>query len=131
MLSRPNQPRLHRFPLIDTRCPDQFRETLFTNFGALGFDLHTDASEFEATRSYLRLKSVDLVFGACSAAYQVRFPEVPLVKQHFALRQAGRTSFGGMQFDISPHEASVIPAGVEMTHEYQAGFEQFIFRVDT
>jgi AraC-like DNA-binding protein len=129
MLSRFNQPSLHS-PLIDTRNPDEFRETLVNKFGALGFDLCPGTPAFEVTRSYLRLKSVDLVFGACSAAYQVRFPEVPLVKQHFALRQAGRTSFSGMQFDISPHEASVIPAGVEMTHEYQAGFEQFIFRVE-
>jgi AraC-like DNA-binding protein len=130
MLSRSNQPPLHRFPLIDTRSPDEFRETLVTNFGALGFDLRADVPEFEVTRSYLQLKSVDLVFGACSAAYQVRFPGVPLIKQHFALRKTGRTTFGGTQFDISPYEASVIPAGVEMTHEYQAGFEQFIFRAE-
>src|ERR1700722_4556355 len=39
MLSRSNQPRLHRYPLIDTRNPDEFRETLVSNFGALGFDL--------------------------------------------------------------------------------------------
>src|SRR6266849_4518457 len=129
MLSRSNQPSLHS-PLIDTRNPDEFRETLVNNFGALGFDLCPGTPAFEVTRSYLRLKSLDLVFGACSAAYQVRFPEVPLVKQHFALRQAGRTTFGGMQFEISRHEASVIPAGVEMTHEYEAGFEQFIFRLD-
>jgi AraC-like DNA-binding protein len=103
---------------------------LVTNFGALSFDLRDDASEFEVSRSYLRLKSVDLVFGACSAAYQVGFPSVPLIKQHFALRQAGRTTFGGTRFDISPDEAAVIPAGVEMTHEYQAGFEQFIFRAE-
>jgi AraC-like DNA-binding protein len=130
MLSRCNQSPLHRFPLIDTRSPDDFRETLVTNFGALGFDLRADPLGFEATRSYLRIKAVDLVFGACSSPYQVRFPAAPLVKQHFPLRQAGRTTFGGTQFDINTQESSVIPAGVEMTHEYQGGFEQFIFRVE-
>jgi AraC-like DNA-binding protein len=131
MLSRSNQFRpLHRFPLIDTQSPDEFRQTLVSNFGALAFDLRADPSEFEVTRSYLRLKSVDLVSGACSAAYAVRFPGVPLLKQHFALNRSGRTTFGGTQFDISPNEASVIPVGVEMTHEYQAGFEQFIFRAE-
>ena len=129
MLSRSSLP-LHRYPLIDTRNPDEFRETLVSNFGALGFDLRADPLGFQATRSYLRLKSVDVVFGACSSPYQVRFPAVPLLKQHFALHEAGRTTFGGTQFDISPYEAAVIPAGVEMTHEYQAGFEQFIFRVE-
>src|SRR5580692_6354653 len=130
MLNRSNQAPLHRYPLIDTRNPDEFRETLVSNFGALGFDLRADPLGFQVTRSYLRLKSVDLVFGACSSPYQVRFPAVPLLKQHFALHEAGRTTFGGTQFEISPHEAAVIPAGVEMTHEYQAGFEQFIFRVE-
>jgi AraC-like DNA-binding protein len=131
MLSRSHQRLpLHRFPLIHTSRPDAFAETLVSNFGALAFDLRGDGLGFEATRSYLRLKSVDLVFGTCTAPYQVRFPGVPLIKQHFALQQAGRTSFGGAQFDISPHETSVIPAGVEMTHEYQAGFEQFIFRAE-
>src|SRR5215475_7677699 len=130
MLSRSNRRPLHRFPLVDTHSPDEFRETLIANFGALGFDLQADASEFEATRCYLRLKSVDLIFGTSSAAYRVRFPGVPLIKQHFVLQNAGRTIFGGNQFNINSHEAAVIPAGVEMTHEYQAGFEQFLFRVE-
>src|SRR5215471_18132886 len=130
MLSRSNLRPLHKFPLIDTHSPDEFRDTLVTHFGALGFDIGAEAAGFEANRSYVRLRSVDLVFGACSAAYRVRFPSVPLIKQHFALHKAGRTTFDGSQFNISPNEASVIPAGVEMTHEYQAGFEQFIFRVE-
>jgi AraC-like DNA-binding protein len=130
MLSRSNQLPLHKFPLIDTCNPDEFRDTLVTNFGALGFDLGDHTLGFEVTRSYLQLKSVDLVSGACSAHYRVRFPEVALVKQHFALHQAGRTTYGGMQFDITTREASVIPTGVEMTHEYQAGFEQFILRLE-
>src|SRR5215471_891402 len=130
MLSRSNLRPLHRFPLIDTHSPDAFQETIIANFGALGFDITTGAARFEVHRSYLKLKSADLVFGSCSAAYRVRFPGVPLLKQHFALQKAGRTTFGGSQFIISPNESSVIPAGVEMTHEYQAGFEQFILRVE-
>ena len=130
MLSRSSQPLLHKFPLIDTRCPDEFHKTLVTHFGAFGFDLRTDATEFEAVRSYLRLKSVGLIYGASSAGYRVRFPGASLIKQHFPLRNAGRTTFGGRQFDINPRETSVIPAGVEMTHECEAGFEKFIFRVE-
>src|SRR5579862_3772546 len=132
MFTRPNNhPPLHRFPLIDTRSPEAFRETLVGNFDARAFDLRDRSIPFQATRSYVRLKNVDLVFGACNAPYIVQFPSAPLVKQHFVLSQAGRTSFGGTQFEISPRESSVIPEGVEMTHEYQADFEQFIFRVET
>lgn len=130
MLSRSNLRPLYKFPLIETRSPDEFQQTLVTHFGALGFDMDTQAMGFAAHRSYVRLESVDLIFGACSAAYRVRFPAVPMIKQHFALRNAGRTSFGGSQFNINQNEASVIPAGVEMTHDYQAGFEQFILRLE-
>jgi AraC-like DNA-binding protein len=101
---------------------------IVTRFGAVGFD--TEARLFEVYRSYIRLRSVDLLFGACSAAYRVRFPGVPIIKQQFALHKAGRSTFGGRQFNITTNEAFVIPAGVEMTHEYEAGFESFIFRVE-
>jgi len=130
MLDRPRQAPLHRFPLLRTRNPDEFRHTLVTKFGARAFDLGAGAQGFEVTRSYVRLRSLDLVFGACSAPYQVHFPGSDLVKQHFVLRQRGRTRFGGTHFTISRDETVVIPTGVEMVHEYEAGFEQFIFRVE-
>src|SRR5216684_751300 len=130
MLSRSSLRPLHKFPLIHTQSPDEFRQMLVTRFGAVGFEIGADASLFEAHRSYVRLKSVDLLFGACSAAYRVRFPGAPIIKQQFALHKAGRTTFGGSQFNINQNEACVIPAGVEMTHEYQPGFESFIFRVE-
>ncbi len=130
MLSRSSPRPLHRFPLIDTENPDEFGQLLVRNFGAVGFDVGADATRFEVHRSYVRLKSVDLLFGACSAPYRVRFPAVPIIKQQFTLHKAGQTTFGGRQFTVSPDEGCVIPAGVEMTHEQQAGFESFIFRVE-
>jgi AraC-like DNA-binding protein len=101
---------------------------LASRFGSVGFE--TDATRFEAYRSYVRLKSVEVISGACSAACRLRFPGVPTVKQLFVLDKAGRTTFGGGQFDVNQNETAVIPAGVETTHEYQAGFESFIFRVE-
>jgi len=130
MLSRSSLPPLHKFPLIETHSPDDLERMLVTRFGAVGFDIEAEARLFEAYRSYIRLKSVDLLFGSCSAAYRVRFPGAPIVKQQFALQKAGRTTFGGRQFNVTKNEACVIPAGVEMTHEYEAGFESFIFRVE-
>jgi AraC-like DNA-binding protein len=129
MLDRPIQVPRHCFPLLDTRNPDEFRHTLVSTFGARAFDLGAGSQGFQATRSYVQLPNLDLIFGACSAPYQVHFPSSDLVKQHFVLRQSGRTSFGGTHFIISPTETAVIPAGTEMVHEYEAGFEQFIFRV--
>jgi AraC-like DNA-binding protein len=130
MLPLPNQRRLHRFTLIDTRSPDEFMHDLVRYFGALAVDMNADPAVFQAHRSYVRIKNIDLVFGACSHGYQVRFPSVTLVKQQFALCGAGRTTFGSKQYVISRRETAVVPAGVEMTHEYDAGFESFIFRAE-
>jgi AraC-like DNA-binding protein len=121
---------LHRFPLVDTRDPNLFRDTVVSVFGARGFDFAAPPENFHAARCHLQLNSLDLIFGSCSAAYQLQFPECDRVKQHFVLQHSGRTRFGGKEFELSAKESAVIPAGTTMTHEYQAGFEQYIFRVE-
>jgi AraC-like DNA-binding protein len=130
MLTHPHRRLLHRFPLIDTRSPDEFWQVLVKHFGALKLDIRPDPESFEAQRSYLQLKNVDLVFGACTHAYQVRFPSVTMVKQQFAFLGTGRTIVGSNGYNISRTEAAVVPAGVEMTHEYGAGFQSLIFRAE-
>jgi AraC-like DNA-binding protein len=92
--------------------------------------MQADAGTFEAQRSYVRLKSVDLVYGACSSAFAVEFPSVSMVKQQFALRGVGRTILGNTPYNITRSEAAVVPAGVEMTHQYEAGFQSLIFRAE-
>jgi AraC-like DNA-binding protein len=129
-LPRTNLHPLHKFPLIDTHSPQEFWETLVRHFGALAFKMNDGTGLFEAQRSYVRIKNVDIIFGACSEPYEVRFPSVHLVKQQFALNGVGRTTFRGRQFNISRREAAVIPSGVEMTHEYGASFQSLIFRAN-
>jgi AraC-like DNA-binding protein len=135
MLTQSNRLRdqhpLRRFPLIDTHSPDEFWNMLVRHFGALKFEMKADPATFEAQRSYVRLKSIDLVYGACSTAYAIQFPGVPMVKQHFALHGTGRTLLGNTPYDITTSEAAVVPAGIEMTHDYGAGFQSLIFRVET
>src|SRR5262249_36816591 len=125
-----HQRPLHKFPLIDTHSPDEFRQMLAKHFGAFEFDIQPGGPSFEAHRSYFRIKNVDLVFGSCSDAFKVRFPSVMMVKQQFALCGFGRTTLRGSQYNISTSEAAVVPAGVEMLHEYEAGFQSIIFRAD-
>jgi AraC-like DNA-binding protein len=129
-LSRTELRPLHKFPLIDTHSPDEFWEKLVRHFGVLAFQTRSRTALFEAQRCYVRLKNADIIFGACSEAYQLRFPSVAMVKQQFALHGAGRTTFRGSQFNISRNEAAVVPSGVEMTHEYEAGFQSLLFRAD-
>jgi AraC-like DNA-binding protein len=130
MLTQSNRRPLHRFPLIETHSPDEFWHALARHFGATRFDTNADTASFQARRGYVRIRNVDLVYGACSAAYQVYFPPVAMVKQQFALHKSGRTTFCGNQYNISRNEASVIPAGVEMSYEYDAGFQSLLLRAE-
>ncbi len=125
-----NHRPLRRFPLIDTRSPDEFWRALAQHFGATGFDTDADTASFEAHRSYARIRNIDLVYGACSAAYKIQFPGVSMVKQQFALHKSGRTTFGGNQYNISRNEAFVVPAGAEMSYDYDAGFQSLLFRAE-
>jgi AraC-like DNA-binding protein len=120
---------LHRFALVNTRNPNEFRDTIVRKFDARTFTIGSSLQTFEASRSYFEFGNVDLVFGTCNTPYEVYFPATDLVKQHLVLQNSGRTQFGGTQFEISPTETAVIPAGAEMLHQYGANFEQFIFRV--
>lgn len=130
MLTRPGSHPLHRFPLIDTRNPDEFTRQLVRHFGALAVDMRADPALFEAHRNYIRIRNVHLVFGVCTDAYQVRFPGATTVKQQFALYGSGRTTLDGSQYVISASEGVVVPAGVEVMQEYQAGFRSFILRAE-
>jgi len=130
MLEQPSPPPLHRYPLIETGLPDEFCHLLVTRFGARTVDLGGGPQGFRATRSYVQMRNVDLVFGKCTSSYRVHFTGGDLVKQHFAMRHRGRTSFGGLEFIISQDEAPVIPADVEMTHEYEPDFEQLMVRIE-
>lgn len=124
-----NQVPLHRFALINTSNPNEFRDTIVRKFDARNFTIGSSLQTFEASRSYFEFGNVDLVFGTCNTPYEVHFPATDLVKQHLVLQSSGRTHFGGTQFEISPTETAVIPAGAEMFHQYGSNFEQFIFRV--
>lgn len=131
---------LRRFSLIDTGSPGEFADAFVRFFGALAVDTRTGADStgtdtgwarpFKATRSHVRIGHVELVFGACTHAFRVRLPGVPMVKQHFAVTGSGRTTLGGAEYAISRSEAAVVPAGVEMVHDYGAGFGAFVLRAE-
>lgn len=130
MLEPTRQLPLRRFPLVDTTDPEEFHHLLTHKFGAGKLDLGASPAGFRAQRRYLKMPNLDLIFGTCTVPYKVEFRASDLIKQHFALRKQGRTHFRGTQFNISRDETAVIPAGIDMIHEYEADFEQLIFRVD-
>jgi len=121
---------LHRFPLLDTRDPDDIRDMLVGNFGARGFDLRDEQPEFRGVTNHIRLGSLDLTFWSCTAASRSVLPEVDMVKQQFVLRGNGETSFGNTTFRISRNTTGVVPAGTTMRYENRCGLAEYVLRID-
>jgi AraC-like DNA-binding protein len=121
---------LRRFPLIDTRNPDDMRDMLVCAFGTRGFDLQRNEPEFRGVTNHVRLGGLDLTFWACSTASRSVLPEVDMIKQQFVLRGSGETSFGHTTFEISRSRSGVVPAGTEMTYENEDGFAEYVLRID-
>ncbi len=130
MLDWPLRTPLHRFPLLDTRAPDDVRDVLVGHFGARGFDLHDEQGEFRWLMNHLRVGRLDLTFGSCTAAIRVDFPELDLFKQRFVLRGGGEVSLGRARFRVSRNETGVIPAGVPAAHGNAAGIAELVLRID-
>jgi len=130
LLDWPLRAPLHRFPLLDTRAPDDARDMLVGRFGARGFDLHGEPPGFRWRLNNLRVGRLDLTFGNCTAASRVDFPEVDLFKQRFVLRGGGEVRLGRARFRVSRNETGVIPAGVPATHGNAAGIAELILRID-
>lgn len=126
---QPNEP-LHRFQLFDTTVPDDMRDAVINVLGASEFQPVGNVQDFRARGAFLRLKNLGIVFSECNAAIRVTFPEVNIVKQQLALRGSSRASFAGRQFDITPDETVVIPAGVDATKHAEAGLAQYVLRID-
>jgi AraC-like DNA-binding protein len=130
MIEDPPLRPLHKFELTHGPSPDAMREALINALGASEVEIAGDVPNFHATLAYLRLKRLDLIYGACTTTMRLRFPEIKMVKQQIAVRGFGRTSFGATQFEVGPGDTGVIPAGVDMLHDDNAGLAQFVFRID-
>jgi AraC-like DNA-binding protein len=121
---------LHRYPLIDTRAPDAVRDMLVGNFGARGFDLRRQESEFRWLASHLRFKTLDLTFSNCTSACRVVLPAIDMVKQRFVLCGSSEATFGTTTSEISPTKAAVIPAGVEAKYKNASCYAECLLRID-
>jgi AraC-like DNA-binding protein len=129
MIDQAKLPLLHSFPMINTGDPNEFRDRLAARFSARTVTIGDGAQPFLGRSNYRRFTNFDLSFSACTAPIEVSLPAVALIKQHFVYQKRGWTQFAGKRFTVSPSEAVVIPAGVDMVFQYDAGYELFAFRV--
>jgi AraC-like DNA-binding protein len=120
---------LHRHQLVNGTAPDALRHALIDILGAHEVDFGSNAEHLRATVACMPLKHLDLIFSQVNIPIRVQVPGIGMVKQQIAVAGCGRTAFAGTQFDVNTDETAVIPAGVAMVHNNQAGLTQFVFRI--
>jgi AraC-like DNA-binding protein len=129
MLDRLPHAPLHRFPLIDTRNADAFRDISFNAFGTRGFDLREDQPTFRAAMNWVWLKHIDLGFMSFNGSFGCSVTP-HIVRQQFCVRGSARTSLGNRQFIIDHDGTCVIPAGMEARHNFAGNYAELRLRID-
>ena len=127
---------LHRFPLVDTRNPGEFRDLSVNVFGVHGFDLprtnqHNGCRRqgaFRATMNWVWLKHIDLGLMKFNTALGYRV-DPGVVRQQFPLSGSARTTIGGRPLAIDSASTCVVPAGVDTRHDYAGEYSELRLRI--
>jgi AraC-like DNA-binding protein len=122
--------RLHRFCFAHTSRAHEARDAIVNALGACHVDIAGRSQTFRFAGGHVRLRHLDLIFGDCSAAVSKKYPAVDQVRQQFAVRGNGRSSFRGSQFCIDRDQTCVIPAGTETSHENGDDTAHLVIRID-
>jgi AraC-like DNA-binding protein len=122
--------RLRRFSFAHPSLAHEGRDALAHALGACSVDIGGRAQNVRFAGSRVRLEHLDLIFGDCSAAVRKTYPAVDQVRQQFALRGSGYSSFRGSHFCIDRDQTCVIPAGTETSHENGDDTAHLVIRID-
>jgi AraC-like DNA-binding protein len=129
MSDRQPAARLRRFPVIDTDNRDAMRDTLVHRYGASGFDSHDDAEAFRGVANYLRLKNLDLSYGALSADATAIFSGDDLIRQQFVLSGHSNIAFGRSRASVGDKDAALIPPLTDFRCGFHGDFSQLFLRI--
>ena len=121
---------LRRFPIVDTSSRDDMRDALVLRYGASDFDLRQTDEQFRGIGNLLQLKDIALGYCNYSADVRVAFPGLDGVRQHYALSGSGQVAAGRSQFQVSPNETGVVPAGTEAHFSFSKSFSMVTLRLD-
>jgi AraC-like DNA-binding protein len=133
MLARSSPLPLHRFPLIDTRNPDDFRDLSVNVFGVHGFDRRNGGprpgkSDFRATMNWVWLKHIDLGLMKFNASYGYRVAP-NMVRQQFPVSGSAMTTIAGRPFAIDHDSTCVIPTGADTRHDFSPEYAELRLRI--
>lgn len=120
---------LSRSPVIRTGDPEEMRHTLFTVYGASGFEV-PDPSGFEGVANYLQLSNVSLGFCGYGAKTVVEFPEGDFARLQIGLKGKAGVLLGGATIPVDPRQLAITPPGQPTTVTFGSGFEQVLLRVN-
>ena len=126
----PSRFPLQRFPLADTREPEDVRRLLLDVFDARYFDLRHDDREFHVVWNFVRLKNVALGYSYYNSPVSVGLGAAGVVRQMFSLTGSLRTAFGSRQFISERNRSTLIPAGAEARVDRAAGNGELRLRLD-
>jgi AraC-like DNA-binding protein len=124
------QPKLHRFQVMDTTSRDEMRDILVSHYGARDLSLRKVAEPFRGIANYFPAENLDLSYGAVSADLSVTFPGTDFVRQQFILRGGSKLSFGRSDSHaITPGKSGLVPPSTDFSCRFSQDAAQLFLRI--
>jgi AraC-like DNA-binding protein len=120
---------LQRFPVFSTSDPEEFRDALLTRFGATRAEVKYPAGLL-AKGNLVQLHSIGLVYGACSSAVLVNYPEADRFRMLTAVTGKGQAAVGSKTVALDTHQSCIVSPGQSTGLTTEAGHDWFNLRID-
>ena len=120
---------LQRFPVFSTSDPEEFRDALLTRFGATRAEVKYPAGLL-AKGNLVQLHSIGLVYGACSSAVSVNYPEADRFRMLSAVTGKGQAAVGSKTVALDTHQSCIVSPGQSTGLTTEAGHDWFNLRID-
>lgn len=120
---------LRRFPVFRTTDAEEFRNALLTRFGASRAEAKFPAGLL-AKGNLVQLQSIGLVYGACSSAVSVNYPEADRFRLLTAVTGNGQATIGGKTVGLNAHQSCIVSPGQSTGLATDGGHDWFNLRID-
>lgn len=122
---------LQRFPVVQTREPEEMRHALISTYGARHFET-ADSHAFAARANYAKFESIGIGFCAYGLGRTVvDFPEGDFARIQFGLRGQSATTIDGRRVLIDSEQACITSPGRAAKITFEPDFEQIVVRIET
>jgi AraC-like DNA-binding protein len=122
---------LQRFPVVQTREPEEMRHALISTYGARHFAT-SDNSAFSARANYAKFESIGIGFCAYGKGRTVvDFPEGDFARIQFGLKGTSATTIEGRKVLVDSEQACVTSPGRAAKIAFEPDYEQIIVRIET